>query len=169
MKRLLSNSSGFTLLETIIALAIMVVTLASIITVESNSVQASIRARQMNIVAMLARNRMIELEYAIEGKKFDEVKKEDSGDFGDAYKDYRWKTEVKEIKFPALGGSGGEKKEEGQTETVALLMKYITNFLSKAVREISVTIVYKRGGGEANFTVSTYWVDLNREFTLSED
>jgi prepilin-type N-terminal cleavage/methylation domain-containing protein len=168
MKSILGNQKGFTLLETIIALAIMVVTLASIITVESNSIQASIRARQMNTVAMLARNKMIEMEYEIEGKQFTEVKKENAGDFGASYQDYRWTTEVKEIKFPAIGGATA-KDGDGQTDVVGLLMKYITNYLSKAIRDVTVTVFYKKGSGEGTFSVSTYWVDLNRQFTMSTE
>jgi hypothetical protein len=48
-------------------------------------------------------------------------------------------------------------------------MKYITNYLSKAIREVTVTVFYKKGSGEGTFSVSTYWVDLNRQFTMSTE
>ncbi len=174
----LGNQSGFTLLEVIIALAILIVTLGSIIAVESNSINATIRARQMNTVAMLARNKMIELEYEIQDKTFDEVKKETKGEFPEPFKDYSWSWTIKEIKFPSFGGAmgGGNKNDsggggsatEGATDVVQMIMKLVTNFLSKAVREITVTISWQRSGKEQSFAVSTYWVDLNHEFQLSE-
>lgn len=176
----LKGEQGFTLLETMIAMAIMLVAFAAIMAVESNSINATTRAKTMNVVAMLAKNRMVQLEYEFEGKTFDEFKKENSGTFEEPYQDYRWKTEVKEIKFPPLTIPGSKQGDssgatpgpaggaEGATDAVELLTKLITQYLSKAVREVTVTVLWKKGGGEQSFSVSTYWVDLNHEFQLSE-
>ena len=87
-------------------MAIMVLAFASILSVEDGGITAAERTRQMNTVSMLARNKMIEIEYAIQGKAFDEVKKEDAGTYDDPFKDFRWKTEIKEIKFPNLVAGG---------------------------------------------------------------
>jgi general secretion pathway protein I len=176
----LAQQEGFTLLEVIIAVAIMVLAFASIIAVESNSISATTRAKEMNMVAMLARNQMVDLEYKIEGKTFDEVKKEDGGTFEAPYEKFRWKTTVKEIKFPSLGGGGGDAKggtasgsggaAAGGDPNAAYaeqITKMVTDYFTKAVREISVTIYWKRGSGEVNFNLSTYWVDLNHEFNPS--
>lgn len=107
--------SGFTLLEVIIALSIMVISFASILSVESNAINASDRAKRMNIVQMLAKGKLIETETLIEGKPFEQVKKDDEGTFKDPYQDFRWATKVAEIDFPnisnsiaaASGGGGG--------------------------------------------------------------
>jgi type II secretion system protein I len=173
------NNSGFTLLEVIIALAIMVIAFASILSVESESINASARAHQMNIVAMLAKNQMVETEYGFLGKTFDEVKKEDHGVFPEPYQDYSWNTTIKEIEFPALninvagdqsGGSGGsaDQSQNQNADMVDTVSKLISQYLSQAVREVTVTINVKRGGGEQHFPVTTYWVDLNHEFQLSQ-
>jgi type II secretion system protein I len=79
------NPQGFTLLEVLIAMAIMALALSSILSVESGSINASARAKQMNIVAMLVKNQMIKTEYEIEGKSFDEVEKEKSEAFEAPY------------------------------------------------------------------------------------
>lgn len=175
MKPSRTDQAGFTLLETIIALAIMVVTLASILSVESNSITTSARARQMNVVAMLARNKMAEVENSVEGKVFDEVKKEDGGAFEAPFQDYRWSLAIKEVKLPSLNFSaagGGEEKEGGAqpvSDVVALLTRLVTKYLSKSLREMTVTILWTgKSGKEQSFAVSTYWVDLNRDFELSE-
>lgn len=165
------NERGFTLLETMIAMGIMLVAFASILMVQSGSLNASAKAKQMNIVAMLARNAMIEAEQTFEGKQFEEVDKEKEGKFPNPYQDFRWKRSIKEIKFPSLGigGGKGEKKDgEGANDKVEMLAKLFTNFLSKAVREVTVTVIWNRGSGDQSFAVSTYWVDLNHEFALSE-
>lgn len=176
-KQLLRNSSGFTLLETMIALLIMVMAFTAILTVESNSIRASENARRLNIVRMLAKNKITEVEQEIEGKTFSEVKKEDGGAFKSPYQDYRWSSTVKEIEFPNLsvggaktgsGSSSGGGGGAGSGSDIAdFLTKLLTNFLSKAVREVSVTIYWKRGTSEQNFSLSMYWVDLNHEFQTS--
>jgi general secretion pathway protein I len=171
-----AGEEGFTLLEVIIAMTIMVLAFASILAVESNSISATTRAKEANIVAMLARNKMVDLEYSVEGKTFDEVKKTDAGHFDPPYESYRWETAVKEIKFPNMNFGGGgtqsgssrSSSEDQGNQYVELLTKLVTNFFTKALREISVTVYWKRGTGESSFSVSTYWVDLNHEFETSE-
>lgn len=165
------NIEGFTLLEVVIAMAIMTITFAAILAVEQGSINASARAKQMNIVGMLARNQMIETEYKIEGKLFDEVKKEESGTFPAPYEDYKWKTTIKELKFPSLAsvfkggsGSGGE----GQSQGTDMVVRLMTNFLSKALRQVDVTISWKTAGKDQKYSLFTYWVDLNYAFSISE-
>ena len=149
----------------------MVLAFASILAIESNSINATIRAKEMNIVAMLARNQMTDLEYRVEGKTFEEVKKEEGGTFPAPNERFRWKAQVKEIKFPNLspGGGSGKKDQENQQNPYAeMITKAVTNYFTKAIREISVTIYWKRGSNEVSYAVSTYWVDLNHEFSPTE-
>jgi prepilin-type N-terminal cleavage/methylation domain-containing protein len=162
------NRSGFTLLETMVALAIMVVAFASILMVESASLNTSMKARQLNVVSMLAKNILVETEYKFEGKTFEEFKKEDAGRFNPPFEDYSWKVAVKDLKFPSFSPGGEKSGEQGETDIVATMSKLVTNFLSKAIREVTVTISWKKGSGEQTFSTSTYWVNLNNEFQLSE-
>jgi prepilin-type N-terminal cleavage/methylation domain-containing protein len=174
--------SGFTLLEVIIAMTIMVLSFASILAVEQGSIRATARAKQMNVVGMLAKNQMVETEFKIQNKTFDEVKKEESGTFAAPYEDYHWKTIIKELKFPnlaALGGGGkkgggatsgnsGDSGDSSVNSITEMVTKLMTQYFSKAIREVSVTVSWKQGPGEQSFTLSTYWVNLNAQFQLQE-
>lgn len=172
------HSAGFTLLEVVIAMAIMAICFGSILAVEGGAINASTRAKQMGTVATLLRNQMIETEYKIEGKTFDEVKKEDQGIFKEPYQDYSWKRTIKEITLPNLtslmgGGnkdndSGGSSSKSNPNQYAEMLGKLLTKFLSKALREVTVTILWKKGGNQLTYSVSTYWVDLNYEFSATE-
>ncbi|MBC7692457.1 MAG: type II secretion system protein [Methylotenera sp.] len=179
MPSLLRSNSGFTLLETMIAMTIMLMAFASILMVESSSVRTSAKAKQMNVVAMLARNEMVKFENDFEGKPFAEVKKDETGQFKPPFQDYTWVHTVREMKFPAMNMSGGggtaksgtsgDKVDTGGTDQIAeLLTKLITQYFSDAIREATVTIKWKRGASEQSFSVSTYWVDLNHEFKFTE-
>ncbi len=181
-------ADGFTLLEVIIAISIMVLCFSSILAVESNAINATARARTMNTVQMLARNQLIETEYQIQGHLFDEIKKEDTGVFKEPFQDFSWKTEVKEIDFPNLtslataGAGGGDAggggsapagngiapatTEQPNSDVMNQVTRNVTKYLSDALREVTVTISWKKGSGEQHYSISTYWVDLNHEFQI---
>jgi len=161
--------AGFTLLEVMLAMGIMMITFTSIFMVQNSSINASVKAKRMNYVSMLARQQMTLFEMEFQGKEFNDVKKESSGTFESPYQDYRWKRTVKEIKFPDLGmGQSAKEGESGGKQAADTLGKLVTKFFTAAIREITVTISWKRGPGEQTYTVSSYWVDLNHEFALSE-
>jgi type II secretory pathway pseudopilin PulG len=174
MRRL--GNQAFTLLETLIAIGIMMVAFGAILMMESASINTTIKAKQINVVSMLAKNVMVESEHKIEGKAFEDISKEESGRFQPPFEDYSWKRSIKEIKFPSISTSAGgsDGKEGGAADSgdksmsADMIAKLITSHLSKAVREMTVTISWKKGGGEQSFSASTYWVDLNHAFELSE-
>jgi hypothetical protein len=58
---------------------IMVIAFGSIFSIQSSAIQVTNRAKQTNTVAMLLKNAMVKAELEVEGRKFEEVKKEDSG------------------------------------------------------------------------------------------
>ena len=158
---------GFTLLEVLIAILIMAMAMGSIIAIQGGAIVATTRSKTMNIVAMLARNQMIEAELKIRGKTFEETKKEDGGTFEAPYQDYRWRMEIKEIKFPQMGNLG-TKDSKGVSQMQEMITKLTSSFLSKAIREMSVTVFWKNNSKEQSYTVTTYWVNLNHEFSLTE-
>ena len=182
---LVNNQKGFTLLEVMIAMAIMLVAFSSILMVQSNGLQSSTRAREINTVAMLMKQQLVETEFAIENKTFDEVKKEESGQFKEPFQDYTWKREVKEIKFPNLtslagagagadasasGGSSSSSSDSNQSGNAMAdqMSRLVTNYLSKAIREVSVSVSWKRNASSQKISISMYWVDLNSAFQITE-
>jgi prepilin-type N-terminal cleavage/methylation domain-containing protein len=165
---------GFTLLEVIIAVAILTLSLGAILSLQSNGIEATIQTKRLNQIAMLARSKMTEIEADLEGKAFSEAKTEQSGQFAAPFQQFGWKAEIKEIEFPNLSFNSGKKDEKesqgGQSEMLEMMTKAVTKFLSKSLREVSVSITWKEGNStakEQKFTVATYWVDLNHEFDLT--
>jgi len=172
--------AGFTLLEVMIAIGILAIGIGAILIAENNSLDVTLRAKRMTTVAMLAKNQMIEAEREIEGKSFTEVKDEASGTFDAPYADYQWERKIKEITFPnimnpssASGNPEDAAKDSGGVQVtdpnVERVVKLATQYLSKASREITVTISWVEKKQDQHFSVSQYWVDLNHQFDMNEE
>lgn len=162
------KSDGFTLLEAVIAIAIFTIAFTQILALQGRSIQDAVQAKQFNTVAQLARNKMVETEVAVRGRAFGDVSKEESGVFKAPYQDYRWTVKIEELELPAISGASAEgaPQGQGQNEMAKQVTTAVTKYLSQSLRQVTVSIFWKRGNKEQVFTVSTYWVDMNREFTL---
>ena len=177
MRKIHFRADGFTLLEVMIALAIMLVAFSSILAIQSSSMGSALKARQIHEVSVLARNAMVQTEVEISGKKFTEIPEEASGQFEEPFADYSWTRKIKEVKLPNLGGiskaaqgdTGGAKSDEEEKNGAMIeqMTKVITNFLSKAVREVTITVSWKRGTTTQKYDVAMYWVDMNSDFNLN--
>ncbi len=86
------KSSGFTLLEVMIAVAIIAIALVAALGSQSQSVSLASEAKFATTVAFLAQGKMAELEV-----QDTEGLNSDSGDFGEDYPGYRWESEVSDI------------------------------------------------------------------------
>jgi prepilin-type N-terminal cleavage/methylation domain-containing protein len=170
----LNLSHGFTLLEVMIAMTIMLISFASILAVQGNSLSTTFKARELNVVAMLAKRGMSMTEVEISGKKFNEMKAEESGVFEAPHQDYSWTRKIKEVKLPDIVSALASKKENAsdeETKNNALLEqmgKLVTNYLSKALREVIFTVRWQHDGQERTFDVTMYWVDFDSDFSLTQ-
>lgn len=176
----LIQNKGFTLLEVMIAMAIMTVAFSSILVIQSSSLNTSLKAKQQNIVSMLARNAMTQTEVKLMGKTFDEISKEENGLFEAPFQDYSWERKIKEVKFPNLqalissNGNEDGKKEDSKSgdgndkdsATQDMMGSLVTNYLSKALREVQLTVKWKKGSGEQSYSVTMYWVNFETPFEL---
>ncbi len=170
---MLSGHDGFTLLETMIAITIMVISFAAILTIQSSSIEATAKAKEMTVIAMLARNAINEAELEIKGKTFTELKKEENGNFDEPFEEYTWVKKIEEVKFPdfvSLATGGGSDSspagDAGKSSEAGVLGKIITNYLTKGVRKITITITGIRNKTQT-YTVSTYWVNMSGDIQLS--
>jgi general secretion pathway protein I len=93
----ISKKNGFTLLEVMIAMAILAITLVVVFQSQSQSISMAGSARFETTAALLAQSKMAEIEAANP-----ENVVSDSGDFGDDFPDYSWKVDVTETEIELL-------------------------------------------------------------------
>lgn len=96
-KRNLRDRKGFTLLEVMIAMAILAISLVAVFRSQSQSVSMLSEARFLTTASLLAQGKMAEME---------SVKPQElingNGVFGEDFSDYSWRVEVKDTAFQYL-------------------------------------------------------------------
>ena len=97
-----SNQKGFTLLEVMVALSIIVIVLTALIGTQSQGMSMAIESKFNTTAALLARDKMSRLELVPD----DEISS-DSGDFGDDFAPYGWTLEVEPLHIPGVEEADG--------------------------------------------------------------
>ncbi len=89
------RASGFTLLEVMVALALLAAALMAIADLSGNALRNHAYARDLSAATLLARGKMAELEQTYEDEGFRDFDQIDDGDFSDAGRaDVRWHLEL---------------------------------------------------------------------------
>jgi general secretion pathway protein I len=88
---------GFTLLEVMIAMAILAISLVAVYQSQSQSISMATNARFLTTASLLAQNRMAEVDAA-------DLQKTASGNgnFGEDFPDYFWQVEIGDVEGIAL-------------------------------------------------------------------
>jgi general secretion pathway protein I len=89
-----TNSHGFTLLEVMVAVAIMATVLVTLLGLQSRTMQDVTKAERITTATLLAKRMMVD---SIVSKKLEPV--QEDGDFKDedSFKDYAWKRTISQI------------------------------------------------------------------------
>ena len=99
------TASGFTLLEVMVAMAIMAIVLVSVYRMHSQTLTMNTAARFYTQAPMLAQSKLAQLEGDSSG-----IVAGDSGDFGDKFPGYTWSLSTDEVSSEALGEIGADLK-----------------------------------------------------------
>jgi len=159
------KSRGFTLLEVLISLFILA---GAIIVVGSSWSGNFMRIRKSNMynnVATLLEQKMVELEAKYKDKPINEIPDSEGDGFGNDYPQYRWEMQSRELKLPDLTPML-VGQEDGADETLISTMKQLTEYLSKVIKEVKVTIYVSSGSREVQFSATQYFVDYTQDFGM---
>src|SRR4029434_8634259 len=116
MRRLKLSNGGFTLLDIMIALAILSISLLSLYNSIGNSLKASGFAEDMHRAMLLARQRMSEIRITLDeemarGAFPDE--KEEEGTFDKPNERFKWSYTLRKVEVPAINPAGLEGGVQG--------------------------------------------------------
>jgi general secretion pathway protein I len=101
------QEDAFTLLEVMVAVAVIAMSFVALLSSQSQSLSIAALARFETVASLLARQKLAELEVA----GFDKLNS-NSGQFADDFAEYHWQAEVKELDEAETGikGSNGMLK-----------------------------------------------------------
>ncbi|MBN1960897.1 MAG: prepilin-type N-terminal cleavage/methylation domain-containing protein [Deltaproteobacteria bacterium] len=150
---------GFTLLEVVIALAILGLGLGVLLHAQATSLAAAGRVRGLTIATLLARSKMIDIEQDLldEGFTLGTVEKE--GDFKEeGHPDFKWKYQISEVKIDLdlLRKFTGDSQEDNENNNTAgnyssLAMslegplEVLTKQASESIRLVDLKITWPNG------------------------
>ncbi len=150
------KANGFTLLEIMVAVAILAISLVALMNFQGNTMITSGRAERITEATMLARMKIAEVELDLEKVQkrgeFPEEKSEE-GNFEEPFERYKWRVTVKGVKLPAPVTG-----EEGSVQT--LIGRQLTEEIGKTVRELTVEVLWEDMGEEQKIDVVTHIVKL---------
>ena len=106
------SDKGFTLLEVMIAVAIIAIALTTLLGSQAQSVSFANSAKFETMAALLAQSKMSEITI----RAADSLSS-DSGDFGDDYPGYRWETTVSNVSIEGLDAIADYLKQVDLTVT----------------------------------------------------
>jgi general secretion pathway protein I len=177
-----SRRQGFTLIEVLIALAILAMALTVLLGTQAQSALMTERANRMALAALLTRSKMIDIEGELQHDGFSDMTAEDHGDFRDeGADDMTWESLVEVVEIPPeaeeqfvasvyseLFGEDGEGGSLSGSSSVTSFMPMIVaqvpqfiNQLGERMRKVTLTISWDERGGTQTLTVQQYVVNLN--------
>lgn len=93
---------GFTLLEVMIAMAILAAALTGLVVATSQAIKAENKAKLMATATFLARGKIVDIEDELFEKGFSEFEKELSGGFEDkGFKRFSWRATIDKVELPS--------------------------------------------------------------------
>ena len=106
-------SQGFTLLEVMVAVAMLALSITAMAAINANSFQASNYARGVTVATLLARSKMLDIEQELQKDGFGSNEKTFDGDFSDeGFSGVRWQAVARPVEIditPLVEGFlGGE-------------------------------------------------------------
>lgn len=172
--------SGFSLLEVMVALALLAISFTSLILVQARATRLANEARNISLATQLARLQLMECKQEVQ-KKISSVSDFNSeGEFEDlGFANFKWECHAPKfnMKKPSvsqveknLKGAAPEKNKKdvaGSASVSAPFIDIITNALQDSVRELVVIIRWTDNNVEDELRVVTHVIDLTAMSGLS--
>lgn len=175
------DHGGFTLLEVLIAVAILSISLTSLLTSQIAALRATRYAQAVTSAAFLAEYQLIEIEWQVKQEElgWGDNDKEFEGTFADqGWPDMRYACLVDMVELPdysALqraaddsenanrptgpGTTGVKDAGEQAFDSLGMFWPMVKAAVERSLRKVSCTVTWTDGKLTHDFTVQTYWTD----------
>jgi type II secretion system protein I len=178
--------AGFTLLEVLVAVAILSMSLTSLLSSQMAAMRATRYARGVSVAAFLAESKLIDIEVEMQLDGWGTDDKTFEGDFSDeGWPEIRYECLVDFIEVPDFaalqqakdgadtdGGFGvGQQVADADDQAfsgMGMVWPVIKGAIEQAIRKSSCKVIWKDGALEQDFTVETFWTDPKQLLQLPQ-
>lgn len=155
---------AFSLIEVVVALGILGFMLTALFSLQATAARSVSYSRNVQMAALLAKDKMLELEWMLRKDGFRLGEAVLSGDFSDAEApEIQWSAEIRKVEPEALMNQAGDLGGVHPLAAQAFpIFGHLGKMLSEQLREIRLTVRWKEGRYEEEFEVVTHVVHLGR-------
>jgi prepilin-type N-terminal cleavage/methylation domain-containing protein len=157
-----SGNRGFTLVEVLVSLMILAVTSIILYQTWGTGLRAVRKGKDYNTITLLLQRKAVEWEAQNKLKRVDELKDDETGDFGDDYPEYKWEVKLKPFEMPPVLPKADAASGD-QQQLQEIIMKTMKQYFEKAVREIQITVIHTVGDKKLKYSVNNIYVDYSQE------
>jgi general secretion pathway protein I len=172
---------AFSLLEVMVALAILGVGLVSLLQVQSRSAQLAIEAREMTVATMLARSKLYDCQHDLLKKGFSIGDYDEEGNFDDdGYPKFFWECHAYAPEMPtgdgvgdmgsmaSMFGAGAAANAAGAAAPpgaeigmgmLAPVIQQMASVMKDSIRELVVIVRWGEGEDRQELRVTTHLID----------
>jgi Tfp pilus assembly protein PilV len=130
MKGRSSGESGLTLLEVMVAFAILSLTLVVLLGIVTNNVRATNHAKLTTTATFLSRGKMVEVEDEVLYDGFSTDSESDKGTFkDDGFPQFRWETSIERVELPTDLAQKTKDQADDKSKEAKDPMSLMTGFL----------------------------------------
>jgi general secretion pathway protein I len=157
------KDAGFTLLEVMLAVAILALTLVTLLSVVTGNIRATHHAKLTTTATFLARAKMIDVEDQIIENGFSSDDEQDSGTFKEqGHGDFRWDSNIERVELPADAAlkqrdQAQDQMKDSSNNPMSLLSGFLGGMMSsfiepirlglqEAVRRVTVHVTWDETG-----------------------
>lgn len=165
-------TNGFSLIEVMVALAILGVMFVSLFRIQASSIRMAAQARNISIAVGFAKMKLFDCEYEIKKRGFSVGDFNRSGNFSDlGYENITWECHAYAFKPPSLNPESIAAKISGKVAgsksglagpSAAMLMPFfgmLTNALESSVRELIAIVKIGEQGEAQEIRLTTHLID----------
>ena len=185
-----TTRGGYSLLEVLIALAILATALTALMGAQAVSNQQAIFSNELSTASILARGKMVDVEYEVIKEGFSELDQTLSGTFREeGYPHMTWRATIEPVEIPdeareelmakvnsqLFGGGDTEGALQGNAAFSSMLptligqLPELINRVGQKVRRVELVVNFPYGGRDHSLSVVQYIVDRQTaEFELFE-
>jgi prepilin-type N-terminal cleavage/methylation domain-containing protein len=184
MKR--SGAQGFTLLEVMVAVAILSISLTSMLSSQMAAMRATRYARGVSVAIFLAESKLVDIESDMRVEGWGTDDRDFDGNFSDeGWPEIRYQCLVDYIELPDYNALV-QAKEAGDTEgdagpapfvadaddqafgALGMVWPIVKAAVEQSIRKASCTVYWSDGKVEHDATVSTFWTDPKQLMQLPQ-